>query len=96
MNLKKYRVTHTETKEVDVTIDLDQINEEFMEEFSKYFWEVDEVGEIVTYIARSKAMGFDPEGVGLLNKWTETDEEALSKNGFIASIAYSEDEQEIN
>lgn len=96
MNLKKYRVTHTETKEVDVIIDLDKINEEFMKEFSEYFWEVDEVEEIVKHIARSKAKGFDPEGVGYLNKWSETDEEALIKNGFIAEIDYEEDEQEIN
>ena len=96
MNLKKYSVTCTVTKEVVVTIDLDKINEEFMEEFSKYFWEVDEVEEVVKYIARCKALDFDPEGVGCQKKWSETEEEALQKNGFIAEVDYEEDEQEIN
>lgn len=96
MNLKKYRVTHTTIKEIDVTIDLDIYNQCFMDEFGTYMWEVDGIEEIVEHIARSKALDFDPEGVGSHKQWNETKEQALSKNGFIAEIIRTDEEQEIN
>lgn len=96
MNLKKYRVTCIETKEVDVTIDLDIYNQDFMKQFSTYMWEVDEIEEIVKHIARCKSLDFDPEGVGCHKKWNETEEQALANNGFIAKIIFEDEEQEIN
>lgn len=96
MNLKKYRVTYTTTKEIDVTIDLDTYNEDFMKEFGTYMWDVDEIEEIVNHIARSKALDFDPEGVGSHKKWNETEEQALLNNKFIAKIVFEDEETEIN
>lgn len=50
---------------VEVELDESKITQEFMEEFSEYMWQVDDIEEIASHVARNKALfdGYACEGV---------------------------------
>lgn len=96
MAIKEYDVDVILTKKVKVKIDDQTYGENFLEEFSSYMWEVDSIEDIVEHIARCTALEFDPEGVGVLKKWNETEESMLEDRGFTSQIIWQDEEVEIN
>lgn len=66
MKTKKFKATITIEKEVEIEINTDIINEEFMKHFSSYMWHVDELEEIAHHVAWNVATrdGYFIEGIG--------------------------------
>jgi hypothetical protein len=52
-------------QKVEVELDLDKVNQEFLDDFSRYMWQVDSADEIAEYVARSVALypEYSVEGV---------------------------------
>jgi len=96
MSIKKYNFTVTKTYEVEVKIDSDKINEDFLATFRTYMWDVEDEGDIANHIARCTAFDFDPEGVGLLKKWDESEEQQMSRWGFNSKVLYEDDEVDLS
>lgn len=76
MTIKKFKAVVTVEKEIEIEINTDVINENFLKEFSEGMWEVDSVLDIVEHIACSvsAAEGCFIEGVGKYPSYTKRDE----------------------
>lgn len=66
MNIKKYKALVTIEKEIEIEVNLDVINEEYLANFSSYMWKVDDVGELLEHVAfnASHFEGSFIEGIG--------------------------------
>jgi len=52
----KHTFTYNVVQTVEVTLDDEQVNEEYLENFSQVMWSVDSMEDIAEYIARQKAL----------------------------------------
>jgi len=50
------KYTYSVVQTVEVEIDESKFNEEYLKAFSEVMWNVDDVSEVVEYIARHKAL----------------------------------------
>jgi hypothetical protein len=88
MNIKKYKALVTIEKEIEIEVNLDIVNEEYLANFSSYMWGVDTVYEIVEHAASQAAHyeGSFIEGIGEYpNRW-ERDKNLADQGIHIVSI----------
>lgn len=52
----KHTFTYNVVQTVEVTLDDEQVNKEYLEQFSEVMWSVDSMEDIAEYIARQKAL----------------------------------------
>lgn len=52
----KHTFTYNVVQTVEVTLDDEQVNEEYLKQFSEVMWAVDSMEDIAEYIARQKAL----------------------------------------
>lgn len=52
----KHTFTYNVVQTVEVTLDDEEVNQEYLKEFSEFMWSVDSIGDIAEYIARQKAL----------------------------------------
>ena len=82
MNIKKFKATVTVEKEIEIEVNTDILNEQFLKEFSEGMWEADSLSDIVEHVAFSASVAEDGfiEGIGEYPRSTKR-EENLSKIG---------------
>jgi len=66
MTIKKYKVLVTVEKEMEIEVNTDVINGDWMAAFSDGMWQVDELQEVVEHVAKQASVrdGYFIEGVG--------------------------------
>ena len=52
----KHKFRFNVIQEVEVELDDEVVNEEYLNEFSTYMWNVDDIKDIAEYLARQKAL----------------------------------------
>lgn len=82
MTIKKFKVTATVEKQIEIEVNTDVINAEFLAEFSKGIFKVTSVEDIAGYVASCVATrdGYFIEGIGEYPKSREK-ENNLSNQG---------------
>lgn len=97
MGIRKFKVNVTVEKEIEIEVNTDIINEEFMENFSSYMWSVDDIEEIVEHVSHQTATrdGYFIEGVGEWPKSWERDKN-LQSQGIHINYNDLDDNIEIN
>lgn len=88
MNIKKYKALVTIEKEIEIEVNTDIVNDEFLANFSSYMWGVDTVYEIVEHVAHqaSHFEGSFIEGVGEWPCRWERDKNLAEQGVHIVSI----------
>lgn len=76
MPIKKFKAVVTAEKEIEIEINTDVINENFLKEFSESMWKVNSASDIVEHITYYvlAAEGCFIEGVGEYPSYTKRDE----------------------
>ena len=64
----KHKFTINIVQTVEVELDDEVVNDEYMEAFSEHMWQVSELSEIAEYIARHKAL-YDGYSVEFAPDW---------------------------
>ncbi|MOA55739.1 hypothetical protein D3C78_1795820 [compost metagenome] len=68
--MRKFTINITQT--VEVEIDENKFDQEYLDAFSEVMWNVDDISEVVEHIARNKALYSDYDVEFVPNDWYTT------------------------